>query len=311
MRRRTHVRSSLRPTLLLPALFATIISAATIKIMPLGDSITLGQGSPSRSSYRAFLWRSLREAGFSVDFVGPFCNGPSDVDCHHAGYDGWYIADDSIGGQRRNGVLRFVPSLMTTYRPDIILLFLGTNDLLWLPDSAKAVTGLRMDAFIDSVFHYLPNVKIVVASALPFNGQAFEVHSQRFREHLRTRCTRSPGKLFFADMYPAFPNPLESAARREAWLSLIPDGIHPNDSGYRVMSTVWFPILRNILTPLSASSRGDGMRVVNEPASVPRRLLLGQSIGSAESVDAAGRRTASSSARKGPIIDFRITPSEN
>ena len=43
-------------------------SNATVKIMPLGDSIT--QSSTGLNSYRYYLWHLLLNHGYHVDFVG-------------------------------------------------------------------------------------------------------------------------------------------------------------------------------------------------------------------------------------------------
>ncbi|HOV67371.1 MAG TPA: hypothetical protein PLI31_03310, partial [Methanoregulaceae archaeon] len=45
---------------------------ASVRIMPLGDSITRGGAQPDSPypSYRYYLYQSLTAAGYSVDFVG-------------------------------------------------------------------------------------------------------------------------------------------------------------------------------------------------------------------------------------------------
>ena len=54
-----------------PALGATSANAAVpIKIMPLGDSITLGNGPDH--SYRGFLQQKLTAAGYAYDFGGSY-----------------------------------------------------------------------------------------------------------------------------------------------------------------------------------------------------------------------------------------------
>ena len=73
---------------------------ATVRIMPLGDSITNGNSSgavPDNAayyvSYRKALWDKLSVAGYDVDFVGSLNTGwavfgdvePSD----HDGHPGW------------------------------------------------------------------------------------------------------------------------------------------------------------------------------------------------------------------------------
>lgn len=61
---------------------------ASLRVMPLGDSITWGVGSPSGNSYRGFLWNELAAEGHALDFVGSGRNGPMsdpDNEGHSAG----------------------------------------------------------------------------------------------------------------------------------------------------------------------------------------------------------------------------------
>ena len=88
------------------------------RLMPLGDSITWGVGSPSGNSYRGFLWNQLTADGHALDFVGSGRNGTmSDPD--NEGHSGWRI--DQIAG--------IADSVLARYRPNVVTLEIGTNDL--------------------------------------------------------------------------------------------------------------------------------------------------------------------------------------
>src|SRR2546421_8132061 len=62
-----------------------------IKIMPLGDSITYGQGSSTRGGYRLPLWNELRTRGFPLEYVGSIQSGPTSFDRENEGHPGWKI----------------------------------------------------------------------------------------------------------------------------------------------------------------------------------------------------------------------------
>src|SRR5215471_17654223 len=62
-----------------------------IKIMPLGDSITYGEGSTTGAGYRLQLWNELRARGFPVEFVGSVQTGPTSFDRENEGLPGWTI----------------------------------------------------------------------------------------------------------------------------------------------------------------------------------------------------------------------------
>src|SRR5689334_14209982 len=93
------------------------------KIMPLGDSITLGVGEPTGhpyAGYRLPLWKLLGAAGHAFDFVGSArCGPPNLPDKDHEGHPGWTIAQ----------LEELLPQSLPHYRPDLILLVIGTNDL--------------------------------------------------------------------------------------------------------------------------------------------------------------------------------------
>src|SRR4051794_14811905 len=81
----------------------------SIRIMPLGDSITSGSQSPDSGGYRVKLSQDFQAGGLSVDFVGEFQDGPSSLpDRDHEGKPFETAAD----------LVSIVPNLMDTYRPD-------------------------------------------------------------------------------------------------------------------------------------------------------------------------------------------------
>jgi hypothetical protein len=46
------------------------VSAASLSVLPLGDSITYGYGSSDGNGYREEFYNAVTEAGNSVDMVG-------------------------------------------------------------------------------------------------------------------------------------------------------------------------------------------------------------------------------------------------
>ena len=91
-------------------------SPAIVKIMPLGDSITVG--FPGLEGYRGSLSLDLNNSGFNVDFVGSQKNGTGfDNDNEgHLGYEANEIRDHVIEWLNGNPA-------------DIVLLHIGTNDI--------------------------------------------------------------------------------------------------------------------------------------------------------------------------------------
>ena len=95
-------------------------SSGKVKIMPLGDSITYGEHSSTGGGYRLPLWNELVARGTHIDFVGSMRNGPPGFDAENEGHRGWEIAQ----------ITSHIINWLIAYRPDIILLHIGTNDII-------------------------------------------------------------------------------------------------------------------------------------------------------------------------------------
>ncbi|WP_347838407.1 SGNH/GDSL hydrolase family protein [uncultured Draconibacterium sp.] len=104
----------------------------TIRIMPVGNSITAGEhyGFPAledRTGYRKPLYEMLTKAGYLVDFVGSQKHGirPKDhkdwFDWNNEAYPGWKIPD----------IAKKLDTALQVYSPDILLIHVGTNGKDW------------------------------------------------------------------------------------------------------------------------------------------------------------------------------------
>ena len=126
---------------------------SAMKIMPLGDSITYGQGAPG--GYRAPLYQLLTAANFNVNFVGTQNNNPTAwlPQPNHEGHSGCRI------DQIQSGFLTWVNSVAS---PDLILLLIGTNDYGQNYNTATATN--RLDQLITLIATNKPNAKLFVAN---------------------------------------------------------------------------------------------------------------------------------------------------
>ena len=89
------------------ALPASAASPASLRLMPLGDSITWGVGSSTGNSYRSALWNELASEGHALDFVGSQRNGTmSDPD--NEGHSGWRIERQWISPAPQFGIFSLV-----------------------------------------------------------------------------------------------------------------------------------------------------------------------------------------------------------
>ena len=105
-------------------------------------------GSSSRISCLA--------SGLRVNFVGSLRNGPATLaDGNHEGHSGWRI--DELHGS--------VAGWLRTYRPHVVLLLIGTNDII--QEHRVATAPARLAALLDRVHCALPATRIVVSTIPP------------------------------------------------------------------------------------------------------------------------------------------------
>ncbi|GAB3944974.1 hypothetical protein GCM10029976_069980 [Kribbella albertanoniae] len=127
--------------------------ATPTKLMPIGDSNTGSSTGSGAGSYRPDLWQLLRADGRPVDFVGSGAACPANLmDPDHEGHGGWTISQIQAN----------VVGWLNTYRPDVITLQIGTNDMY--DDAAAGAAPGRLSALIDSITTTLPDVKVFVTT---------------------------------------------------------------------------------------------------------------------------------------------------
>lgn len=213
--------------------------SGTLKVMPLGDSITEGHHSGSasiRSGYRGILLNRLAaDYPGRVDFVGSLTsyNTNAGSDPQHEGRAGWRVdqIDASITGW------------ITTHQPDVVLLHIGTNDLLQAQTAASTLTELQ--SVINKIYAAKSNTTVVLAPIVSlWVGPESAWNSSSWQTYNNGIATIAQN---FAN---AGRSIIHASAMRTALTASnadLHDGVHPSDSGYTKMANVWMPILEQLL----------------------------------------------------------------
>lgn len=195
-----------------------------VRIMPLGDSITYGTGTPG--GYRIGLWQRLAAGRYTNDFVGSQSNGPAGLwDHDHEGHPGWRI--DQIDAN--------VTGWLRTYTPRSVLLHIGTNDVLQNHDVAGAPG--RLSTLLDHITAAAPGADVFVAQLIPIGWASGDAAVRTFNNALPgiVRSKVTAGKhVHLVDLHSAV-----SAAD-------LFDGVHPTAGGYDKMAAVWYNALRSV-----------------------------------------------------------------
>jgi len=243
-------------TILFFILFYLTAHASTIRIMPLGDSITYDNSysdtynprpTGMRSAYRNYLWYKLTNAKLDVDFVGSRVAGQDITpvfDPENEGYPGWtsyQIADKTY-------------SWMLKSRPDIVLLHAGSNDWNTSPKGIEKI--------LNEIDKYEQNSgnSVTVIVALIINRKSYMKWISTFNSNVNAMAKRriSDGdNIVIVDM--------EKGAGINYSTEMV-DGAHPSNSGYEKMATVWFNALTQVINDINSNKRmladvdGDGMQ---------------------------------------------------
>lgn len=197
-----------------------------VRVMPLGDSITAGEGSSNWAGYRSPLWDQMAgQSRYTADFVGSGSLGTVG-DPDNEGHRGWTI--DEI----RSGIDQW----QTAADPDVVLLHIGINDLKWNhADPVKSAE--KLSALVDRIQANRPGVTVIVQGLL-IDTPELEQQTRDFNAVIRDQESdrRSRGERF------RYVEPARLAA------SELPDQLHPNDSGYRKIAQAYYEGLEQAVT---------------------------------------------------------------
>jgi lysophospholipase L1-like esterase len=198
----------------------------SVRIMPLGDSITAGVGSANYNGYRKPLYVNLINDGYNIDFVGSQTNGDF-ADRDHEGHEGWH-AEGGIDG----GILPNVYNWLTANPADIVLLHIGTNDITTGGQDPNEVIGI-----LDEIDRFSENTKVILA--LIINRQTYSPETTQFNNEVNDMASSriaAGDDIVIVDM--------ENALNYSTDMS---DNLHPNESGYAKMANVWYEAITGCL----------------------------------------------------------------
>jgi lysophospholipase L1-like esterase len=223
----TFTRAAAPTTAAKPAAVARSLSPlagadGVLDIMALGDSISRGHGDPYWNGYRADLRARLTAVGMRPNFVGPWTDGTGDN--NHAGTSGARI--DQISAQ--------VPQLMLNYRPDVVLLMAGTNDVGQRYDLDHA--GDRVTALVTRITQFRPSARVFVATIPAWTNPDRQPEVDAMNAAIRQAVAA------LADPRVSLvPNHIVG---RDAAKDLS-DGVHPTRCGFAKLAYVWFVYLND------------------------------------------------------------------
>ncbi len=235
--------------LLLALFFAQTLAASPMKrILVLGDSLSEGIGLKSSQAYPALLTKKLRAAGLSFQVINA-----------------------SQSGGTTEGGLRRLPAHLK-HKIDIFILELGVNDAFRGVPISQIRSNLQ--TIIDKVKARDPNVRVILCGMqLPdYRADDYVFEFGKIYSELAAKDQAALVPYLLADV------------AGDPSLNL-PDGIHPNAAGHKILAeNVWRvlePIAREVSTATSHSGigilptnrleAGATRRIVHQTASEPAK----------------------------------------
>lgn len=248
-------------------------STEPVRILAMGDSITDGYINGD-NGYRKYFCYEMQQKGFTnFDMVGSKNNWSDSVsyttsdgvtfqyDPAHAGYSGYAI--EKIGS--RQGLYETIfdttyynnnvtGNMIEAYDPDIVLLQIGTNDLL---DNQNAGITDRLEKLVDKLLDSIDSNSMLFVASVPdidvsvrhdwlwayqSSGYSYENNPEEFTalveqsvdnynasvKELVEKKQAAGARIRFAD--------INSVVDVKTGLK---DGVHPNEAGYACMGKYW------------------------------------------------------------------------
>jgi len=208
----------------------------TVSIMSIGDSI-------SRRGHLQTLQECLQAAGITnYEFVGPVEMPGEPKPTNRLAYGGNTLEDMLNGRVLKGEQYVSVSQAMTAFRPDIVLLMGGINNIVRL----KEGEGLEQaehtwEALVDCLVTHSPKTMIFIGSVTPVNSEKSYANRQSLIDRLNAYLAKQVHerhlkgqRVIYVETGAAFNNSDFNS-----------DGLHPNRSGDTKIGKAWFQALQN------------------------------------------------------------------
>jgi lysophospholipase L1-like esterase len=152
-------------------------------------------------------------------------------------FPGHKVLNRGFGGSQLSDSVAFVSRIVTPYRPRLVVLYAGDNDIA----SGKAPERVLADfkAFASKIHAALPETRIAYIAIKPCPLREKLLAQVKSANHLIQQHATSDKRLLFVDVFTPMLNQ-EGRPRADLCLK---DGLHPNAQCYELWASLLRPVL--------------------------------------------------------------------
>lgn len=204
-----------------------------LRIMAVGDSIT--HGVAGAKSYRFALIDLLQASGCEFEMVGSMTTNLPDsgFESPHEAYSGHRTDAFLTGRQSSFGHNEGISISMMQFRPQVVLLKLGTNDVSQNRDIDNVIANI--DQIVALIFDVEAQADVIVSTLVPYfksvnPDDPVNIGLEQFSEALEAwHLQASNPQVHLIDIRDGFTADM-----------LLPDLVHPEDTGDELIANRFF-----------------------------------------------------------------------
>lgn len=153
-------------------------------------------------------------------------------------FPGQPVINRGFGGSQLPEVTAFVSRIVVPYRPRLVVVYCGANDI----DAGRTAAQVAADsrALATAIHASLPRARIAFISIAGNPARWAQVETVRAANRMIAEWTTRDPRLAFIDVFPQMLGP-DGRPKPDIFLA---DGLHMNARGYAIWRAVVAPYLR-------------------------------------------------------------------
>jgi lysophospholipase L1-like esterase len=155
-----------------------------------------------------------------------------------ADFPGLRVLNRGFGGSELRDAIRFADRIVTPYKPRVVVLYAGDNDLAAGKTPAQVSEDFR--SFVAIVRRTLPETRIAFVAIKPSLARLNIMDKARETNQLIRDYARGDDRLAYVDVF----TPMLDASGKPRQELFLEDGLHMNAKGYAIWRDLIAPILR-------------------------------------------------------------------